>query len=848
MKTITNRYGYIAIPITILFLISSIKLVAQTQEGVSSVEGNWDARTLLKEVLDSNTISALSEAGILEDYSKEAFQEYKGFFSDKVKKPKLGIGKLKLPIPNLYASWDHKYVKNQRVGAEGWTNLGYLNVGSSFDVMGLPFDASVQAGLLNNKVNWNLSGVKFDFHQREFLENLAEDKLNQSGGLSPSNFDEVKKADIKRMFSERLPNPEVPNNPFDGLGVDILKNELKHKLLSFIVNHPKYQNLYNAQVLERQEDIKNKAQEKAQKIQDKAQKNKGKAQGKIDSMSTKGTAYVGQVQSRADSLQQKVQQNKTKAEALKSKVENVSEKELKKEARNKAEKLASSTKASAAVSEISTKYKESWNERKTYYGDSLNSFKSKFFSKVSKDEIKRMSKDSLLAIVKSNTNKSGLENIMQNVNRLNIGRTVINDHWLLAENLSLNGGMLAYESGNYTFSSGAGVQRYDYSIFPLLGFSIPTQLPDRRYLYASASYEVEDAYSIKISNLNSQERVNDLTNGNAIERINNVFLFSGATKLVGDLRLIVDAAYSRTNGVFVQVPETGPTGDIDKAAGEVKLDYRIPKTNLRVDVGYFYLGSQYVTLGNPFIRNGQKGLTFGLTGNIFNRIDFDITARNGASTETNNTEPARKDLVVNGTARMNISKNLSLSASVFPNFTNYQINEVFNVKSKLWTTSYEIQHNTGSDQYSLINSLSYSNSLNELVLADTAELQNFDGLIYYGNLMFQNGIGVDVLGMGFSEQGIFKEGINSLNVQVNLIYNKKNTRLHAGVIYGQDKSDSDLLPKEINVGIAAGASFSLFKNINIGVESRLPVYKAGKADSQRFIQEYINTKLKFKLQ
>lgn len=109
-------------------------------------------------------------------------------------------------------------------------------------------------------------------------------------------------------------------------------------------------------------------------------------------------------------------------------------------------------------------------------------------------------------------------------------------------------------------------------------------------------------------------------------------------------------------------------------------------------------------------------------------------------------------------------------------------------------------------------------------------------------------MGIDVLGMGFSDEGIFKEGINSLNVQFNLIYNKKNTRLHAGVIYGQDQSDSDPFSTEKNLGIAAGASFSLFKNINIGVESRLPVYREGKANSQRFIQEYINTKLKFKLQ
>ncbi len=830
MKTITSRYGYISIPVTLLFIFSSINLVAQTQEDNSSLVGNWDARTLLKEVLDSNTISALSEAGILKDFSKEAFQEYQDFFSDKTKVPKLGLGKLKLPLPNLYASWDHKYVKNNRAGEEGWTNLGYLNVGSSFNVMGLPFDGSVQAGLLNNKVNWNLSGVNFDFHQRAFLENLAEDKLNQGGGLSTDKFDKIKQSDIKKMFSERLPNPAIPNDPFGDIGVDILKNELKHKLLAFIVNHPKYQELYNAQVVDRQEDIKEKAQ------------------GRVDSMSNKRTAYVGQGQARIDSIGQKVQKNKAKAESMREKAKAVSEKDLEKQAKSKAESLVSSAKASAAVSEITTKYKESWNERKTYYGDSLNSFKSKFFAKVSKDQIKKMSKDSLLAIAKSNTNKSGLQNIMQKVNRLNIGRTVVNDHWLLAENLSMNGAMVAYESGNYSFSSGAGVQRYDYSIFPLLGFSIPTQLPDRRFVYASASYEVEDAYAIKISNLNSQEKLNDLTTGSAIERVNNVFLFSGTTRLVGDLRLVFDAAYSRTNGVFVQVPETGTTGDIDKAAGEVKLDYRIPKTNLHVDVGYFYLGSQYITLGNPFIRNGQKGLTFGLTGNVFNRIDFDITARNGASTETNNTEPARKDFVVNGTARMNISKNLSLSASVFPNFTNYQLNEVFDVKSKLWTTSYEIQHNAGSDQYSLINSLSYSNSLNELVLADTAELQNFDGLIYYGNLMFKNGMGIDVLGMGFSDEGIFKEGINSLNVQFNLIYNKKNTRLHAGVIYGQDQSDSDPFSTEKNLGIAAGASFSLFKNINIGVESRLPVYREGKANSQRFIQEYINTKLKFKLQ
>ena len=846
MLNVRGICQYLLLTIHLLFFITTSVFSQSLEEQTSAVRG-WDAQVLLGEVLDSNTIAALSEAGILDDYSRDVFQEYKSLFSENTDSLKFFKKKIKLPVPHAYASWDHKYIRNHNGINEDWVNLGHLNIGASVTVLGLPFDGGVQAGILNNKFNWNLSSVDFDFDQRALLEKQVSEKLNGVNPLESGKYDELtnrydqlKSADIKKFYSGRIPDPNILNNPFDSPDVDLIKNELKSKLLNFIVNHPKYQELYANQIPKDKEALKNEVQNRAKSQADslknkaiaKGETSKDKMNGKKDSLSQR----YDKVMTTKDSLSRKFRKHSEKISKAKNTAMQVKDKISNPKANVK-----------SAIADISSKYRETWEDRKRYYGDSLQNFKARFLSGTSKADIKKMSKDSLLSILESKTGNTGIKSVMQRVNQLNIGRAVINDHWFLAENLSLNGAKVGYEKDNYAFQAGAGGQRFDYSIFPLLGVTLPTKLPNRTFLYGSAEYKVKDAFSLKFSTLNSKESINELSGPTALERVNNVFLVSGITHLIGGLSLEVDAAYSRTNGVFVQLPDNSPAGNADRGAGEAKLNYQIPKTNLNVEVGYFYLGSQYVSLGNPFIRNGQKGLTFGLKGTVFNRLDFDFSVRDGQSTESNKLEPAREDLVINGSARLNISKNLSLSASVFPNFTNYQLNELFKVESNLWTTSYELQHTAIGERLSVANNISYSNSINELVLQDSLGVQNYDGLIYYGNLMFQSGFGVDALAMGFSDEGIFKTGINSTSIQLNLIFNKKNKRFHAGLIYGQDKSKLDGLPVvATTVGVAAGADLSFFKFFNIGVESRLPVYTKGEIDSQRIFQEYINTKLKFK--
>lgn len=843
MKTIAPVGVCLRLYCIFLLTISSYCAIAQNTQNIGDSESKWNPQVFLGEVLDSNTLAVLSDAGVFEDYSRDIFQEYKSLFSTNTDSLKFGIGKLKLPLPNLHASWDHKFIKNQS-GAEEeeWTNLGYLNLGASMNMLGLPFDAGVQAGMLNNQFNWNLSNVNFDFQHRAFLEKLAGDKLGQVEGLKTDKFKTVKGTSIKKIFSERLPDPSIVNNPFDHKDVDILKTELKNKLLNYIVNHPKYRELYEHQIPKNKTEVTDLAQRKAKQRLDSLSQN---ANAKPIQQKEKLDSLVAQGKTKVDTAMQVYQKNRAKVKGIKGKVKSYADQYSKEELKRKGKEKISSSEARAAVEHISGQYKQNWEERKKYYGDSLESMKTRFLTSYSKEDLKRLPKDSLMAIVNSKTDKTKLQAIMQKVNRLNLGRTLINDHWFLSENLSLNGGMLGVESGNYAFQAGGGVQRFDYSIFPLLGFSLPTRLPDRSFLYGSAEYHLEESFSLKFSTLNSREKITDQSTPTALERVNNVFLLSGTTRLIGDLRLVVDVAYSRTNGVFIQIPDSNPTQDINKAAGEAKLDYQISKTSLHLNLGYFYVGSQYVSLGNPFIRNGQKGLTFGLTGSVFNRLDFDLTVRDGQSTDDNTLEPKREDLVINGSARLNIAKNFSLSASVFPNFSNYQLNELFAVKSNLWTTSYDLQHTAAGNRLTLINNLTYSNSINQLVLQDSVDLQNYDGLVYYGNLMFKNGMGVDVLAMGFSDTGIFKDGINSTSAQVSLIYNKKNTRLQAGIIYGQNQEKEDVTTSTKTLGLTAGANIKILKKIDLGLQSRLPLYSEGETNTQRLLQEYVQTKLKF---
>ena len=838
-----NRGRYYLLVLTFCLIFPLLSICQSLPVAADSLGGVWDIQNLLTEVFDSNTLQAISDAGILKEYSADVFDEYKGFFKSE-DNVFLQLPKIKIPLPELYGSLESKFVKNPNAIEEAdWVNLSYMKLGTAVNVFKLPLDISLQGAYLNKEFNWNLSSLNIQFDHREFLENIAAEQLNKAkAGLPENPLNTIKDKNLKDVFSTRLPDAKLPKNPFDNASIDLIKNELKYKVLAYVINHPKYQEII-VKGKKKKESLINKTSEKVNSRKDSlSNKVDQKLLQKKDGLMNSTDSLLQVAITKKDSLFTTYEKYKRETIRVDKIIKERDTKALQKEL----EVEFTENERYEQLLKISKDYKKTWETRKQYYGDSLNRVKDKYLNSISKDDLQKLGKDSLLSIVNSVKSNSLTQNILKHIQKLNIGQTVIDDHWFLAENLSLNGALINFEKGSYNISGAVGIQRFDYSILPLLGFSLPTQLPDKKFLYGSIVYKFGELFELKFSTLNSKEKFNDFSSGLPLERDNNVFMISGKTQILKGVNLITDVAYSRTQGLVVQLPDTDRLKDIDNAAGEIKLAYEIPNTGFEIEGGYFFIGSQYLSLGNPFLRKDQKGLTFGLSGSLFNRLNLNITARHGQSVASSKETPGRSDLTINVSASLNVTKNLTFTASVYPNFTNYQYNQIFKVASNLWSTSYDLQHSFQGEKVNAVNNLTYSNSINEFILQDSIGTSNYDGLIYYGQLVFNNGTGLDLLAMGWSEQNVFTNGFDQSNIQLNFLFQKKKLGLRTGLLLGKEVKSGLENSSQLSYGVSVASNILIAKKINIDVEARLPIHTDVRATSQ-VMQEYISTKMSIKL-
>ncbi|MEM9919269.1 MAG: hypothetical protein AAF990_14295 [Bacteroidota bacterium] len=317
--------------------------------------------------------------------------------------------------------------------------------------------------------------------------------------------------------------------------------------------------------------------------------------------------------------------------------------------------------------EIVQKYRQSWADRKAYYGDSLAQTRARLMQKLELMEDYKNPK-AIQERLRRDKRLKWTERFLAASDKFQIGRSVVSDSWYTAKNLPINGLHYGFTSGRLSGEMAVGRQVFNNQFSPLWSSALFNQLRGGQVLFAKASYRVTDYSQIDYSFIRLREK-GQFSPGLILAPQNNVvFMLSGQTRLLQDVQLKSEIGFSRS--VWGR-PDLSVDNQVNarNMVSESTLTAELFEQKLELEVGYFYIGPDFIAAGNPFLQNNRQGLVARAKSRLHAKLELETEVRFGHSIEDESLQGGRqKNLQLIGTLNWQVHKYLQLSAQMAPNY------------------------------------------------------------------------------------------------------------------------------------------------------------------------------------
>ncbi|WP_157500954.1 hypothetical protein [Lewinella sp. 4G2] len=313
---------------------------------------------------------------------------------------------------------------------------------------------------------------------------------------------------------------------------------------------------------------------------------------------------------------------------------------------------------------IANSYRNEWEARKNYYGDQLTAATTAVKDQKNKLDQVTNPENVQEAILRNRSLSFGTR-LLAASKKLQFGRSSLNGNWYVAESLPMNGLAYGLEVGPVSLEVAYGRRALNSFISPLVGNQILNTVSNRDIVFLKGGYEIKDRTRFEVTYLRSK-RVGTSTADAFQPSLNNVASVSQETKIGKLISLNGQVAVSANDWTGNNQIEVGGPENL---AGEVGGKIALFKENITVGAGFFYVGDNYLTVGNPFLQTNQKGITVQVDGNLGNKLAISAELRSGTSLKKTRAPKTVQRQII-GRVNYRPIKSLYLSAQVSPNFVN----------------------------------------------------------------------------------------------------------------------------------------------------------------------------------
>ncbi|MEO1517233.1 MAG: hypothetical protein AAFV95_19565 [Bacteroidota bacterium] len=313
------------------------------------------------------------------------------------------------------------------------------------------------------------------------------------------------------------------------------------------------------------------------------------------------------------------------------------------------------------------KYRDSWENRKTYYGDSLRQVKHRIDQHHNR--LNAIQNQNVLRKKILQTQQLKLiEKLLLVSKKIKLGRSVIQDSWYTAENLPINGFQYGFDTGKWEGEFAIGRQVFNNHFSPAWGSNLFNQINGGQVLFAKATYKLTEQTELSYSVLRLKE-TGRFSTPYVIAPQNNLVFSIGARSKLSDI-LGIRSEWSFSRSVWGQ-PDVSIDNQIGRRniAGEATVTGQWSKNKLETELGYFYVGPDFISAGNPFMQNNQQGMIAKARGQLGRRIKMEGEVRLGQSIDQRSIAGGKQnDWQIIGSIHWQLLQNLIVSAQASPNY------------------------------------------------------------------------------------------------------------------------------------------------------------------------------------
>ena len=331
------------------------------------------------------------------------------------------------------------------------------------------------------------------------------------------------------------------------------------------------------------------------------------------------------------------------------------------------------------IQKIEQRYQQLWDIRQQLSPDeTLRAIEAKA-ERLKQQWLALAQPDSLRQKLLNNDSLRLKEKCLSMTKAFEVGQFNLHDNEYTAQHLPLNGIHYSFTSKHLYGEIGWGNQALNSQFLPNLGALLLSRYQGQRFFFLKAGIGKQSHHNGSISLLRAKAHTSPKDSSFVFPKENLVIATSGAMALTKDLRLETDIALSEHDLIQLapsDAPASIPT--TEKLAFEWRSVYQTKEEQLKVGLGYFYVGTAFTTLGNPFLLTGRQGLRLDLRTQLWERkLSIHLSGKYGWNTNGTLSSNEFEHLQLRGELRWQWGRSQQILLRMMPNtFQQYQSEQV----------------------------------------------------------------------------------------------------------------------------------------------------------------------------
>ena len=498
------------------------------------------------------------------------------------------------------------------------------------------FRSGVQVGQIPIKFNGRLvssdfqfqrklSNFSIDFNPLQYLQQFTEKYSPNPAVL----LDQVSNPSLAGLNKSEDLKQTLPFNKSDKV---LLRKEIKFQVYQYVTTHPSFIQLI------------------AQR--DSLQESTNTQRAYVQNQKEIGSQTVDSLQQLANNQIDKVVAAKNKAFSMPTQLK---------------DSLSTIIHSKRVMADsILTLYHDRWEERKSYYGDTLRALQQKLKSYA--DELDQFNDPTFLKNKLLQDKELPLyKRLLAASERISIGQSILDDSWYTVKNLPFTGVQYGFKSGHFFSKVAYGKQVYNTNFSPIWSSQLFHEIEGAKVLFLKGGYRAADQESSLSYTFIKVKESGDFSQGNILAPKNNtVFSIDGRGKI---------GKHTHLNGIFSFSRSAWGQADLSinnqinktNTAGEITLSNQLFAQQVQMELGFFYVGANFIAAANPFLQTNQQGLVAKITGKIGQQLEVATEIKTGESIDPSLTGGDQKNLQVLGSFNWRPSNRWSFSGQIAPN-------------------------------------------------------------------------------------------------------------------------------------------------------------------------------------